>query len=184
MFTELTDWGSDAAIAFSTLVVAGSLTPLKNWLQSFVDRHFKEVQDPEKGAKRLATQARSVIDVLQPEVFLRRYLRELLVAFDARGGAIRLGYSTYAEGDWLGDSAMVVELVCDGVHRGHIGLAARKTDVAYSSEDVVRFTELSAVVAEVVNLNTQLMPQVVSLSAATVLEPPSIEAPEEASRLS
>jgi hypothetical protein len=181
LFTDLTDWGSDAAIAMSTLLVAGSLTPLKNWLQALVDRRFKETPNPEKEARRLASQARDVIEVLQREVFLRKYLRELIVIFGARGGAIRIGYSTLAEGEWLGDDALVIELVCEGEHRGHIGLAPRISGLEYSDSDRERFATLAEVVAEVISIGSLLQP-VVSLEGM-MPEPRAALPAEEPRRL-
>jgi hypothetical protein len=148
LFTELTDWGSDAAIAMSTLMVAGSLTPLKNYLQSFVDQHFKEAHDEARQANRLAAQARSVIEVVQGEAFLRKYLRELIGLFDARGGAIHIGRGAYAEGDWRGEEALVAHLVSGGAHLGRVSLAPRLSGIPFDEHDRQRLEQLSQVVGE------------------------------------
>ena len=41
LFVAVTNDRSDAAIVITTLVVASMFTPVKNWLQAFVDRRFK-----------------------------------------------------------------------------------------------------------------------------------------------
>jgi hypothetical protein len=41
LFVTITGDRSDAAIVITTLVMAGLFTPIRNWLQGFVDRRFK-----------------------------------------------------------------------------------------------------------------------------------------------
>jgi hypothetical protein len=41
LFTAVTGDKSDGAVVITTLVLAALFTPIKNWLQSFVDRRFK-----------------------------------------------------------------------------------------------------------------------------------------------
>jgi hypothetical protein len=48
-FVAVTDDRSDAAIVIATLVVASMFTPVRNWLQTFVDKRFK----PESEAQHL-----------------------------------------------------------------------------------------------------------------------------------
>ena len=43
LFTAVTGDKSDGAVVMATLVLAALFTPIKNWLQSFVDRRFKPV---------------------------------------------------------------------------------------------------------------------------------------------
>lgn len=43
LFVAVTGDRSDAAIVITTLVIASAFTPVRNWLQSFVDRRFKPV---------------------------------------------------------------------------------------------------------------------------------------------
>jgi hypothetical protein len=40
-FQTVTGDRSDAAVVIVTLVLAGAFTPIRNWLQAFVDHHFK-----------------------------------------------------------------------------------------------------------------------------------------------
>jgi hypothetical protein len=148
LFTEVTQQASDAAIAFTTLVVAGSLTTVKNWLQVFVDRHFKEADDADRTLKRMTAQARSVIEVLQAEAFLRKFLRELTAAFDAPGGMIRVGPTAYIEGEWAGTQGMQATL-CEGTSiEAYVALAEREEP--YSQADQARFVELTAVLGEII----------------------------------
>jgi hypothetical protein len=45
LFVAVTGDRSDAAIVITTLVLASMFTPIRNWLQSFVDRRFKPVNN-------------------------------------------------------------------------------------------------------------------------------------------
>jgi hypothetical protein len=85
LFTDLTDSGSELSVAISTLAVVAVLTPLKNHLQSLVDRHFKARPDPLATVRRLATQARSVAEVLDTQRFITNLLTELKTGIGATG---------------------------------------------------------------------------------------------------
>jgi hypothetical protein len=90
VFTDLTDAGSDASIAISTLAVVALLTPLKNKLQALVDRHFKEQPDPYAGVRKLSAQARSVVEVLDRERFAQSILSELVAGLVADAARVEL----------------------------------------------------------------------------------------------
>lgn len=49
LFVTITGDRSDAAIIVTTLVMAGLFTPIRNWLQSFVDKRFKPASAPLDG---------------------------------------------------------------------------------------------------------------------------------------
>ncbi len=70
LLTNVTDAGSDAAIAMSTLMIVAILTPAKNKLQTIVDRRFKEAPDPQKALRGLTEQARSFADIADRRVLL------------------------------------------------------------------------------------------------------------------
>ena len=50
LFQATTGEKSDAAIVLTTLILASSFTPIKNSLQTVVDRRFKEAPDPDREA--------------------------------------------------------------------------------------------------------------------------------------
>ncbi|HET9495500.1 MAG TPA: hypothetical protein VFR15_14810, partial [Chloroflexia bacterium] len=72
LFTGITGEKSDAAIVLTTLVLAAAFTPIKNTLQSLVDRRFKEAPDRTKRLKELSKQVQSVIDVIDAGQVSRR----------------------------------------------------------------------------------------------------------------
>jgi hypothetical protein len=155
LFTEATEQASDAAIALSTLVVVGALTPLKNSLQAFVDRRFMEPEDPFKAVARLNAQARSVVEVLHEETYLRKYLQEVYTAFGASGGVIRVGSSWYTEGEWVDEDGLRVELDISGGPEAYIALAERSEP--YTSDEAKRLKELAGIIEELFEVRQSLV---------------------------
>lgn len=90
ILTDVTDAGSDAAVAMSTLMIVAILTPAKNKLQTIVDRRFKEAPDPQKALRGLTEQARSFADLADRRVLLPRYLDALTTAFNSSGASVEL----------------------------------------------------------------------------------------------
>jgi hypothetical protein len=90
VFTDLTDAGSDAAIALSTIAVVALLTPLKNQLQALVDRHFKEQQHPLARTRKLTNEASSVVKVLDTSRFVDTFLAELTSDLGALGARVEV----------------------------------------------------------------------------------------------
>jgi hypothetical protein len=90
VFTDLTEAGSDAAIAFSTLAVVAVLTPVKNYLQAFVDSRFKQQHDPQKALKDLISEGRLVARVLDTDRYVEGILEEVTDAFELAGAAVAL----------------------------------------------------------------------------------------------
>jgi hypothetical protein len=84
---------SDVAIVLTTLIVVTAFTPIKNGLQRFVDRRFREYRDP-------ATRLREFTDVLVGSVSqldaprtLRRFLAVVIEACDLPGGKVTVDRS-------------------------------------------------------------------------------------------
>lgn len=93
VFTDLTDTGSDAATAMSTLAVVALLTPVKNQLQAFVDKRFKEQHDPHRALKELVGEALSVTRIMDRNLFIESVLEEITAALDVQGATVELGGS-------------------------------------------------------------------------------------------
>jgi hypothetical protein len=58
LFTAVTGDKSDAAVVITTLVLAGMFTPIRNWLQTFVDKRFK----PDSGQHTLTEDVTLTLD--------------------------------------------------------------------------------------------------------------------------
>jgi hypothetical protein len=90
LFVGLTGQKSDAAIVLTGFILTVTFTPLKNGLQSFVDRQFKETPDPMKRLVAFDQQVQHVAEILDPLRLCRRLVETAILAYQARGGAIYL----------------------------------------------------------------------------------------------
>jgi hypothetical protein len=80
LFQAITGDTSDAAIVIATLVLAGMFTPIRNSLQSIVDRHFK----PESTEAALEPSEDFVLTLDQRVALLERRISRMEVGADPR----------------------------------------------------------------------------------------------------
>jgi hypothetical protein len=90
IFVSATGEGSEFATVITTLVLTTTITPIKNEIENFVDRLFKEAPDQFRHLTTFDQQVRAVVDVMDVEHLLRRLLNEALGAVDSCGGAVCL----------------------------------------------------------------------------------------------
>jgi hypothetical protein len=163
IFTELTQAGSDLAIAMSTLGVVSLLTPVKNQLQALVDRYFKEDRKPALEVKRLAEQARSVLQVMDTEAFIRRFLEDLTKQLKSEGSAIELRNGaaplSISAGAWSGEAAVSVSVCRNGNELGRLDVGPRIGGRPYDELEQEALTESAEVLAHALSLRGQFMPQ-------------------------
>jgi hypothetical protein len=158
LFQALTGENSDAAIVISTLILASLFTPMKNGLQSLVDRRFKEESDSTRKLKALGEQARSVLEVVDAEQATRRLLDEATPAFGATGGAISLWQGgklklVHTSGQWNdGDPKISVPLEHDGKQLGLLQLGPRRSGSEYTEQDRETLQEVTGLVAGTISL--------------------------------
>jgi hypothetical protein len=159
VFTELTDSGSDAAIALSTLAVVALLTPLKNQLQSLVDRHFKEQRDPLRGLRQIATETRTVLRALDLRRVATTVLEQLTVGLPASGAALDFGPGderNVSAGDAAGSASEWAAVLLDGEQVARVIVWPPAT--GWRDRRAVRtaLDEAAAVLAEVLSLQLDL----------------------------
>ena len=154
LLTSVTDAGSDAAIAMTTLGVVALLTPLKNQLQAFVDKHFKERQEPRRQLDKLAEETQAVLRTIDTDEFARYFLEKSTVAMEAEGGAIELrgkpGLIT--AGDWQGVAALTLSLAHDGHELGTLSLAGHRRGRAYVQADIEALQQAVSILARAMSL--------------------------------
>jgi hypothetical protein len=90
LFVGLTGQKSDAAIVLTGFILTVTFTPLRNSLQSFVDKHFKETPDPMKTLYAFDAQVQQVAEIIDPLKLCRRLVESAILAYEAKGGAISL----------------------------------------------------------------------------------------------
>ena len=157
LFVAATGEKSDAAIVITTLLLTTTFTPIKNGLQSAVDKRFKETRDATKKLKLFDQQVRSVGDVLDTRQITRRLLDETTTAFNAKSGAVYLMQDgalqvVQASEGWEGDGALTVPLESEGEQVGLLKLGARRDGMDYSEEDRQMLRQAAEGVAHIVLL--------------------------------
>ena len=157
LFIAATGEKSDAAVVITTLLLTTTFTPVKNGLQSAVDKRFKETRDAKKKLRLFDRQVRSVGDVLDTRQITRRLLDETTTAFNALSGAVYLMQDgglqeVQASEGWEGNGALTVPLESEGEQVGLLKLGARRDGMDYSKEDRQMLQQAAEGVAHVVHL--------------------------------
>lgn len=157
LFTALTGERSDAAIVVTTLVVASAFTPLKNSLQTVVDRYLKRPPDPTENLRAFGSQVRTLVEVIDVEHITRKALEEAVRAFVAANGAAYLLRDgrfqlVHVVGDWTQVEGMSAWLEDEGHRYGWLALGPRRTGVEYTLLDRKVFAETVGLVARSIRL--------------------------------
>jgi hypothetical protein len=141
LFIAATGEKSDAAIVLTTLVLASTFTPIRNWLQVMADKRFKEPADATKKLNAFGEQARSFVLMSSAQELARRLLDEAVAAFHAQSGAVYLLRGkqlqiAHAHGDWNDEGAKIaIPLEADGEQIGLLQLGARGDGEDYTPHD-------------------------------------------------
>jgi hypothetical protein len=157
LFQALTGEKSDAAIIITTLILASLFTPIKNALQAFVDKRFKETPDPTKKLKAFDKQVQSVEQVIDSALITVRLLEEAVEAFGAKAGAIYLLRDgemrlAHASEKWSGESQVNLPLESDGTCIGSLVLSPRINGADYGQQDLQLLQQVADRVAHVILL--------------------------------
>jgi hypothetical protein len=139
LFVALTGERSDAAIVATTLVVVVAFTPIKNRLQTLVDRRFKEPRDPAALLARFVEGLSEGPWVVDPLRARERFAGAAESAFDATGAGLYIGSAeapAFATPGWTGDVALSVPLGRVGRQDAELRLGPRAEDRPYATEDV------------------------------------------------
>lgn len=139
-FVGLTGEKSDFSGIITTLIIVAAFEPLKKGLQDFVDRHFKELNNPAGTLDKYGAKIEEVVRVMDSHEVTSRFLEHAVRAFDAAGGAVYLGADTggqpsFALGDWNGETRISIPLQENGIRFGIIELGAKKNGTPYTKED-------------------------------------------------
>ena len=140
MFIAVTGDKSDAAIILTTLVLATTFTPIKNALQAFVDKRFKDALDPARVLKAFNEDVQEEISLIDARRITHRLLDEAAHAFGAQSGAVYLGPANqetpaHTIGEWTGTGVLDLPLETAGVRLGRLALGPRRHDAEYTAQD-------------------------------------------------
>jgi hypothetical protein len=161
IFIAFTGAKSDGAIVLTTLIFASSLTPLKNTLQSIVDRYVKPLPDPTTRAKALCELLQSFVEFFDMEQLARRTIDEAVQSFGANGGIISLVRDgrlslLHMCGAWPQTEGISARLEYGGISYGRIVLGPRRTAQLYSPQDRESLEQLAVLVAQTAWLHERL----------------------------
>ena len=164
LFVATTGATSDAAIVITTLILASSFTPIKNSLQTIVDKRFKEAPDPTKKLKAFAEQVRSFVQLSSAEQLTQRLLDEAVSSFDATCGTVYLAPGrgeaqapgrleiAHTNGEWAGDARISVPLKGQGEQLGMLSLGPRRNGLDYTPQDRQSLQDIVDVVAQAIEV--------------------------------
>src|SRR5690606_13130305 len=90
LFTTATGEQSQAVAIFTTIVLTTTFSPIKNSLQSAVDKYFKEAPGQLKKLKELDKQVTQVVLALDQQSLAQRIVETIVEAHRAHGAALYL----------------------------------------------------------------------------------------------
>lgn len=133
-FVAATRNESDAAIILTTLVLASAFTPIKNGLQSQVDRRFQLPYGPARQLHAFDQQIQEFIDALDPRESVRRLLELSVEASGRSGGAVYMHSNgrevlIHATPDWSGEESLRVPLEWEKARVGRLSLGPRRSEL-------------------------------------------------------
>ena len=139
-FVAATGNESDGAIILTTLILASAFTPVKNGLQTRVDRTFAQPFEPARRLRAFDQQVQQLIEALDTRQSIRRLLDLAVEAYGARGGAVYLARNgrqsvVYQTTDWKGVEARRVTLEWEGSRVGMLKLGPPRPGPAHPPLD-------------------------------------------------
>lgn len=143
LFIAFTGQKSDTAIVLTTLFLASVFTPLKNFLQSKVDKYFKENPDPHKQLEGFARQFEKRVFPVETAVVARQLLEAAFRAFDPTSAAVYWtnepnAVPLHVTVNWDNQAQIEVPLRKPGNGNilGRLSLGPRKNGDEYSYRDL------------------------------------------------
>lgn len=118
LFVTATGEQSQAVAIFTTIVLTTTFSPIKNALQSYVDKNFKEAPGNLKELKEIDKQLAQVVLALDEKSLARRVIETIVRAHSAKGAALYLREGqnmglVYATPDWVWVEGEVSILLAD-----------------------------------------------------------------------
>ncbi len=148
LFIALTGERSDAVFVLTTLVVVVVFTPVKNALQSVVDRRFKEIRDPTAPLGAFVARLQDGLWRLEPDLVLKRLLAVSVDSLAASGGVVALDGRTI---DRIGGDDITEALsatAAAGTVRVTVAVGARQGAAPYQARDQAALDAAVAAVAD------------------------------------
>ncbi len=141
IFIATTGSKSDTALVLSSFLLATTFTPIKNGLQTVVDKRFKGSANQLQEIQDMHNQVRAIVEVLDVRLITRRLLDTAIRALHASGGAVYLERAgkrelEHATPGWReADSQMSLPLQWNGRRLGLLCLGARPSGIGYDAQE-------------------------------------------------
>jgi hypothetical protein len=153
IFVTATGEQSQAVAIFTTIVLTTTFSPIKNALQTYVDRNFKEAPGNLKELKELNKQVAQVVQALDHKSLAQRAVETIVNAHNARGAALYVREEgkmvlAYATPDWVwAEGEVSILLADDDEVYGRLLLGQRNDRDDYALDEVedIRDTTLALV---------------------------------------
>ena len=151
LFVTATGEQSQAVAIFTTIILTTTFTPIKNALQAYVDRNFKEAPGNLKELKELNKQITQVVQALDHKSLAQRVVDTVVKAHNAMGAALYFheeqGRMTlaYATPEWAWAEGEVSILLSEtGTVYGRLLLGQRHDRDDYTLDEIeeIRATTL------------------------------------------
>jgi hypothetical protein len=133
---------SQAVAIFTTIVLTTTFSPIKNALQSYVDRNFKEAPGNLKELKELDKQVTQVVEALDHKSVAQRVVETVVKVYNAKGAALyfhenEVMYLAYATPTWTWAEGEVSILLSEGdVIHGRLLLGQRNDRDDYTLDEI------------------------------------------------
>jgi hypothetical protein len=159
LFVSFTGVKTEVFLVITTLIVASAITPLKAFLQTIVDKRFKEAPNPQKKLSAFATLVKERISPVNAPQITHRLLEEVVDAFKAKGGAVKLvnpaPVLTQGLKTWNGEEHIQVPIQSEGKNYGLLVLGKRTDGSGYTARDRQLLHEIARQTARAISEDEQ-----------------------------
>lgn len=169
LFLSITGSNSDGATVLTTLIIAVSFTPVKNGIQEFVDKRFKEAPDAVRKLNDLGQEVEGRIYPVSVRQVTQKLLERAVAAYGVMSGAIYLQQGEQSRlvhtwGDWkVDDTQLIIPLSCDSELDseliGTLKLGPRRNRADYDVKDKAILQQVASVVAAAIKQDTEDHPR-------------------------
>ncbi len=155
IFTATTGVSNDTAIIIITLIVAAAIVPVRNIVQGWIDRRWRDL--PSRALSSFGDEVQFFVQMNDVSTLTRRFLREAVDSLNAKGGAIVFVNGGDPDligiyGDWRGSAKVSVPLTCQGERYGALMLGQRKNGKAYQRYEVNSLAQVAGQVARAIRI--------------------------------
>lgn len=164
LFSTMAGQSAPAVAIFTTIILTSTFTPVKNALQTLVDRSFKEPHDRLKSLKELEQRIFHLVDLLDQEAMAKRIGEQIMRDHQAQGVALYLRdrgqmQQVYLSPRWsVRDAAERLTLEWRGEVLGHLVLGAKPNKEPYTPEECAALQETTTHIVYGLQQLTHLTP--------------------------